>query len=296
MEISICIVSKNRKEELRKTLAILSNLITFDQQEILVFLDGCSDGSEELKEVFPQCKWFGKSKSIGTSPARQFIFEKVEGKIIVGFDDDAHPLQPDFIFRIEQLFNQFPKVAVLAFEEIKGIFSSDQEALQKHVEHQQFLCNSFVGCGYAIRKEAYQETAGFPQWMDIYGEESCVSIQLIDLGYDILYTSEVSVNHRVNRKKRKTDGGNVFRFERQLCHLALYFLMYYPSALLFKKWTRLWYHNFRKYALTDWKFFKAYIRGTGCFLRNFFHLLSERKPVSRATIKKINALPHPKYG
>lgn len=296
MEISICIVSKNRKSALQKTLSILAGSIDNHGHEILVFLDGCQDGSNALLKEFPDFQWFESSRSIGASPARRVLFAAAKGTIIIGFDDDAHPLQTDFIERTKQLFVENPKVAVLAFEEIKGVFPDDQAALEHHIPEQEYLCGSFVGCGFAIQRKVYDQTAGFPEWMDIYGEEGCVSIQIINLGYDILYTSKISVNHRVDRQQRKIGGSNVFRFERQLCHLALYFLVFYPTHLLPRKWAKLFWHNFKKYALKDRKFFIAYLKGIAQFLLKFLKVLPFRKPVAKATIEKINNLPHPKYG
>lgn len=296
MNTSICIVSKNRKAELRKTLTILTGLVKEIGQEILVFLDGCDDGSEELLKEFPKVQWFESSQSIGASPARRILFAQASGTIIFGFDDDAHPLNTDFIKQTQAIFDKNTNTGVLAFEEIKGIFSNDREALELHQPDVTYKCNSFVGCGFAIKKEAYEQTAGFPEWMDIYGEEGAVSIQLIDAGYDILYTSEIAVNHRVDRKKRKTGGGNVFRFERQLCNMGLYFIIFYPASLLPRKLIKLHWHNLRTYAFTDASFFKAYFKGIFRFVLKLPEGIRHRKPVRAGTIEKINRLPHPKYG
>jgi GT2 family glycosyltransferase len=296
MEISICIVSKNRKSALHYSLNNIAGLLDKQKHEVLVFLDGCKDDSKTLLEEFPNFQWYESSRSVGASPARRVLFAAAKGKYIIGFDDDAHPLQIDFIDKTKHIFTENPQVGVLTFEEIKGIYPDDQAALKHHVSNQKYLCNSFIGCGFAIRREVYEQTAGFPEWMDIYGEEGCLSIQTLALGYDILYTSEISVNHRVDKQQRKDGGSNVFRFERQLCNMALYFLMFYPAHLLPKKWCKLFWHNFKKYAIKNPKFFVAYFKGVARFTLKFSTILSFRKPVSQATIKKINALPHPKYG
>ncbi|WP_031427731.1 glycosyltransferase family 2 protein [Flavimarina sp. Hel_I_48] len=296
MEISICIVSKNRKSALQKTLKKIVSVIDNAKHEVFVFLDGCTDGSNELQKQFLDFQWFESSESIGASPARRIIFAAARGKVILGFDDDAHPLQHDFINKTEQIFWQNPTVGILTFEEIKGIFPTDFAALKLHVPDQNYLCNSFVGCGFAIRRHVYEQTAGFPEWMDIYGEEGCVSIETIDNGYDILYTSEISVNHRVDRQERKMGGSNIFRFERQLCHMALYFLVFYPTELLPRKLGKLFWHNFRKYAFKNINFFVAYFKGLARLLFKFKKAYTFRKPVSKETVKKINRLPHPKYG
>tara|TARA_R110002020_G_scaffold188328_5_gene387066 strand:+ start:1457 stop:2347 length:891 start_codon:yes stop_codon:yes gene_type:complete len=296
MEASLCIVSRNRKDELYKTLQILQYYINSNKHEILVFLDGCSDNSKKLLVQFPEVKWEVSEERIGASPARRKLFAKAGGEFIFGFDDDAHPLHEDFIKEAIRLFVKEPNLAVISFEEIKGIFKSDTEAMTHHIEDHSYYCNSFVGCGFVIRKSAYQKISGFPQWLDIYGEEGCVSIQLIDKGYDILYTSLISVNHRVDRQKRKQGGNNAFRFERQLCNMGLYFLIYYPIQLIPKKLVKLFSHNFLKYGVSDWQFFKCYFKGLLIFFTKLPKAFFNRQEVSLKSIKRINQLPHPKYG
>ncbi|MBT0608453.1 glycosyltransferase family 2 protein [Aequorivita echinoideorum] len=294
MDTSICIVSKNRKDDLDKTLSILKDIT--DISEILVFLDGCTDNSSSLKIKYPQVKWYGSEKSIGASPARKHIYAEATGELLFGFDDDAHPLNNNFVELAKRIFSERSSVAVLAFEEIKGIFENDALALEKHSANEEFLCNSFVGCGFVIRKDAYHKTGGFPDWMDIYGEEGAVSIELLDSGYDILYTSQISVNHRVDRSIRKSNRMNVFRFERQLCNMGMYFIIYYPITLLPKKLLKLFFHNFFKYGIIDSYFFWAYLKGTFTLLSKLPLAIKHRKKVSSKTIAKINKLPHPKYG
>ena len=61
---SLLIVSKNRKLELERTLLLLEKLIHFSEHEVLVFLDGCTDESEILKEKFSEVQWYSTEKSI----------------------------------------------------------------------------------------------------------------------------------------------------------------------------------------------------------------------------------------
>jgi hypothetical protein len=58
-----------------------------------------------------------------------------------------------------------------------------------------------------------EKTNGFRTWIDIYGEEPCLSIEVLDLDFGHLYTNQVAVNHRVDGAKRKLQGKNYFRFE-----------------------------------------------------------------------------------
>ncbi|RZJ50189.1 MAG: glycosyltransferase family 2 protein [Flavobacterium sp.] len=289
MQASILIVSKNRKQDLLKTLKIIESLIDKSKVEVLVFLDGCTDGSEDIIDGQKWVRFFISQKSIGASAARHQIYPLASSEILIGLDDDAHPLNVNFIAEIENLFNQNQNVGILAFEEIKGIFASNEEALtQADPENKKFLCSEFIGCGFAVRKSVYEITNGFPVWVDIYGEESCLSIEVMDKGYDILYTNEIKINHRVNKEQRKLQKQNYFRFGKQLKNSTYYFLVYYPHPA----WNilKLYVHNFKKYALTDWQCFKIFIKTIFIVLIHIPKILKYRKPVDQELIVKMRNL------
>ncbi len=294
MKVSILIVSKNRKEDLLKTISIINSLIDKSQVEVLVFLDGCTDDSEKLQNELSWVKWYISKKSIGASAARHQIYPLANTDILIGLDDDAHPLTIDFIKQIEILFQENPNVGILAFEEVKGVFESDSAALeQSEKEKKQFLCSEFIGCGFAIRKSAYLETNGFPHWIDIYGEESCVSIEVLAKGFDILYTNEIKVNHRVNNEKRNLRKQNYFRFGQQLKNSTYYFLVYYPFP--FFAILRLYWHNFKKYALADWEYFKIFFKTIFIVSVNVPKILRYRSPVVKSLIIKMRNLSALKF-
>lgn len=294
MEASILIVSRNRKIELEKTLLILKELIDFSCQEVLVFLDGCTDESELLKNKYDWVKWYGSDKGIGASGARALLYPKAMGNILVGLDDDAHPLNSDFIELSNQLFSDHTNLGIIAFHEIKGIFASDIEALlHKKRGKEEYLCNEFVGCGFAIKKDVYNKTNGFPVWVDIYGEEACVALEVIANGFDILYTNRIAVNHRVNKVERQKKGRDYFRFGKQLKNTAFYYLVYYPFPLY--KITRLFWHNFKKYGATDWNYFFIFFKSIFIIMINLPTVLKYRKPIDFNVLKRIRQLPNPKY-
>lgn len=294
MQASILIVSKDRKEELAFTLNILAQLIDLSIHEVLVFLDGCTDDSSVLRDEIPWVKWYSSKKSMGASAARHSLYPKAQGEFLIGLDDDAHPLNADFIDKTISLFDKYPNVGIVAFQEIKGIYSSDEEALlQSMSSAEEYYTNDFKGCGFAIRKVVYEATNGFPVWIDIFGEESCVAIEVIAKGFDILFSNEIKVNHRVNRQLRKNTGQHYFRFGKQLKNSTYYFLVYYPFPLI--RIFKLYWHNFRKYALTDAQCFKIFFKVMLEILLHFPTVLHYRMPIDIGIIKKAQRLKNLEY-
>jgi GT2 family glycosyltransferase len=294
MKVSILIVSQNRKEELEFTLGVLEKIIDSSIHEVLVFLDGCKDDSAVLKDKLNWVKWCSSKKSVGASAARYQLYQKAQGQFLIGLDDDAHPLNFDFIDKTSAIFSKHPNVGIIAFQEVKGIYASDAEALaQSESVEEEYYTNDFIGCGFAIRKKAYEATNGFPVWIDIYGEESCLAIEVMAKGFDIMYSNKIKVNHRVNKEVRKSIGQNYFRFGRQLKNTTYYFLVYYPFPLI--RIFKLYWHNFRKYALMDSNYFKTYFATIFEVLINLSRIMKFRNPVETALIEEIRNLKSLKF-
>jgi GT2 family glycosyltransferase len=294
MRASILIISKNRKEELEFTLKVLERQLDLSIHEVLVFLDGCSDNSELLQIQFGWVKWHVSEKNIGASSARHQLYPKALNKLLIGLDDDAHPLNADFIEKTAYILEKYPNVAVIAFQEIKGVFGADEEALkQVNLKEEEYYTNEFIGCGFAIRKDVYESINGFPVWIDIYGEESCVSMEVLAKGYDILYSNTIKVNHRVDIAERKLNGQNYFRFGKQLKNTTYYYLVYYQFPLV--RILKLYGHNFRKYALMDWTYFKVFFKIIFEALRGFPSVLKYRSPIDKKVLKKMRSLSELKF-
>lgn len=257
-------------------------MLDLSVHEVLVFIDGCKQ-TEKLIERFDWVNWSISEKSISASPARNKLYKKAKGCIFIGLDDDAHPLSLDFISSVEAEFNSNKKLGIIAFQEVRGQFGSDAEALAQAKNRTPHFTNDFVGCGFAIKKDVYKSSNGFPVWIDIYGEEPALALEVLNLGYQILYQPKIKVNHRVNAEQRKKQGKNYFRFKHQLQNSIRFYVVYYPNPV-FQILKLLW-HNFKKYAITDGVYFKSFISvlfETVCFLPK---LLKHRAPVKQSTIK-----------
>lgn len=289
MEVSILIVSKNRADELNKTLNILVSKISHKSVEVLVCLDGCTDNSKDLKRVFPWVIWFENKFSQGASKARNILYQKAKGNILIGLDDDAHPVDNNFIEKTIKYFSSNPNLAVLAFNEIRGVFDNDNQVkLKVDFSKSNYKVSEFVGCGFAILKTSYDETNGFPKWMDIYGEESCVSIELLDLGYELLWVNDIVINHRVDLSQRKKAGKNYFRFKKQLINSNNFFVVYYRYP--FKAIMKCFIHNFITYALADKIYFKLFFQSLFEFFKKLPKVIKFRSPVKQQTIQQRRRL------
>ncbi len=289
MQISFLIVTKNRPEALAHTLNKLKVLIDPAQHEVLVCVDNCDETIPILSE-FEWVKWEVSTKSLGASPARALLYQKAKGTYFIGLDDDAHPVSEDFIASVVAAFKANSNIGIIAFQEIRGLFENDTIALQNAKKLTAFKTNDFVGCGFAISKDVYLKTNGFPVWIDIYGEEPALALEVLNLGYDIWYQPDIKVNHRVDIEKRKQLGRNYFRFEKQLKNTIYFFIVYYPKPYV--KILKVLLHNFTKYALKDLIYFKLYVSVVFKVLIRCRQILKYRNPVKpQAIIKRVTLKP-----
>jgi GT2 family glycosyltransferase len=292
MEISFLIVTRNRPEDLRLTLRKLKDLIDIAIHEVHVFIDACSH-TEALISDYKWVKWTVSKVQMSASPARAILYEKAAGAIFIGLDDDAHPISLNFTEAVRSRFRESESTGILAFQEVRGLFESDADACHQSRNGENHATNDFVGCGFAVRKDAYEDTNGFPKWIDIYGEESAVAIEAMDAGWDLIYCYDIQVNHRVDVEKRKLAGRNYFRFEHQLRNTLRFYLVYYKRPLL--KILKTLFHNFKKYGRTDVKYFTSFCKVVSNTAWCLPLILRYRKPVKQVTIDKRNYLKSPDY-
>lgn len=292
MQVSFLIVTKNRPEALAFTLHKLQRQIDLSVHEVLVFIDGCK-ATEAIVEQYNWVHWTISNKSISASPARNALYQKAKGAIFIGLDDDAHPITTDFITKVQSQFDSNETLGIIAFQEIRGLYDTDAEALSHFKEKDSYFTNDFIGCGFAVKKRVYNQTNGFPIWMTIYGEEPALALEVLDLGYAIYYENSIAVNHRVDVKKRMGQRRNYFRFEHQLRNSIRFYLVYYPNP--FFKIIKLLGHNFKKYGLKDFHFFRLYVKVVFIFWVRLFSILRDRKPVKKETLEKRKQLKSMNY-
>ena len=286
-KFAICIITKNRNAELAFTIGKLENMLGFEKCNFYIFFDG-ENIPYDLKQKFSFVNWYSSDKSLGASLARKIMLEKVNEEIIIGFDDDSHPVDNDFLIVIEQLFNENKQLGIIAFSEIKGIYNDIElgniklKIIQQDVKE----VNEFIGCGYALVNKYYKMTNGFPEFIDIYGEESFVSMEILALKLKILYYPKLIVHHRVDRLKRAGSGYNYFRFEKQLKNAMLFYYRYYPNHIFITKIFGLLYHNFFKYAIKNYRYFWLFFKAIFSYLHII--LIAKYEVKNKMTVNVIS--------
>ena len=200
LTVSFVITTLNRCEELEATLLELTKLSPAPE-EIIVYLDGCTDGSEDMiRTQFPSVETIVSPESAGSIPARDTAFRRAKGDLIVSLDDDSFPVQRDFVDRLQRLAEQHPEAGAFAFHEIRP--EGPRPHLSLSSEPVKAWIGAYPNCAGAIRKEIYGNVTRYPRFFSHTYEEPDFCLQVYGAGYGALYVPEIEIYHRFTHTLR----------------------------------------------------------------------------------------------
>jgi len=159
--------------------------------EVIAFIDQPDgDVAAKLAVEFPGIRLLSSATAVGPGGGRHRCLQVATQPFFVSFDDDSWPLDRDFFAEVIRMFERHPRVAVLA----ASIYFPSGLILPRASEER--VVAEYTGCGYALRVEAYRETAGHVDRSCAYGiEEVDLSMQLYALDWQILQCRSLRVFH-----------------------------------------------------------------------------------------------------
>jgi GT2 family glycosyltransferase len=275
MKVLIGITTHNRAAIL--PLAIESALAQdYADKEVAVFDDASTDGTLELQKRFPQVRWYRVEEKQGYLPARNQLMSETDADFYFSLDDDAWFMQGDEISLGVKLLGERPEVAALAYD----ILSPDRPA---PVERRApYATHTYIGCGHLLRLSAAREIGYYTPSPGFYGgEEKDLCVQLLDRGYEILYTPGLHVWHDKAMLSRDLPAQHrsgvcndfVFAFRRCPYPMVLWLI---PGKIL----------SHFKFAVAN-GFVQSCAEGMFLFFRSMRKLAPTRKPVSPPAFREF---------
>ena len=180
MDASVVIITRNRKEELRR--AVRSACCQAMQLEVLVIDDGSDDGTSEMVRLeFPAVK-LERSKV-----CRGYIFQRnraaslAHGKVIFSIDDDAEFSSPNVIERTLQDFSdrRIGAVAIPYLEPLRD----NQIRQTAHNPAEVWVTDRFVGTAHALLRILFLKLGGYREHLLHQGEEGDYCLRMLETGY-----------------------------------------------------------------------------------------------------------------
>ena len=286
---SILITTKNRIDDLIKTLTLSINLLNRTDVEFIICDDGSSDGTSDYIDAnYKTIQLIKNTKSKGLIFCRNRLLSLTHAKYAITLDDDAHIVSKNPLEKIEQFFRSNPKCAVIAFR----IFWGKNELRNTEHDLKPHRVKSFVGCGHVWRMEAWKEIPNYPDWFVFYGEEAFASYHLFKKKWQVWFLPNVLIQHRVEVKNRKDNDDYTIRLRRSLRSGWYLYLMFFPikeipTKLAYTFWMQLKLKVFKG----DYKALFAILGATFNLILNLPKLILKRKPLTDLQYKEFKDLP-----
>ncbi len=200
-DVSVVVMSRNRRHRVLDTLPRLTTA-SRRRLEIVLVDNGSSDGTADaVRALRPDVTVIALPDNRG-APARN-VGAQAAGAGVVAFADDDSWWAPGALDRAVELFDRYPRLAVLAARILVGpeqrldptsaLMSGSPLARAADLPGPSVL--GFVACGSVVRRSAFLGVGGFDSVVHFGGEEERVAIDLAAGGWGLAYAAEVVAHH-----------------------------------------------------------------------------------------------------
>ena len=192
--ISIAIITWNRSTEVLRAIESAYKQ-SYRPIEIVVADSASTDNTvEKIKKQYPEAKIIQLHRNMGCPEGRNIAFANCSGEIIFSLDDDAWIAPATLNYCLDK-FKQDSSLGVVAC----NVVEPNNDLIKNKKD---FYCNYFSGGAFAIKRKVLNEVGYFPSNYFRQGEETDLSLRIIDRGYSILFCKKAIIYHErsiVNR-------------------------------------------------------------------------------------------------
>lgn len=211
--VSVVIPSHQRREALRRALIALSNqTVSSASYEVIVSIDGSTDGSEEMVAAFdaPYDLRATAGPARGRAAACNSAVELARGEVLIVLDDDMQPA-PAFVERHLAHHPAGSRLCVMGAVPIEldeaGPHAARyvQEKFNSHLERlaepgHEFVPRDFYSGNASLRTEAMRAVGGFSESFTVYGNEDIdLSLRLGAAGVELRYDPEALAHQEYDK-------------------------------------------------------------------------------------------------
>jgi GT2 family glycosyltransferase len=202
-EVSVAIATRNRRDELTRTLVTLSGLVAAGEiAEVIVVDNGSTDRTAELvRREFPRVTLSPLEANRGAAGRTAGVRRATTP--YVAFSDDDSWWRPGALPRAAELLDRHPRLGLVAGWPAvgpEGRMDPVAEAMRDSpLPGRDGLPGppvlGFVACAAVVRREAYLAVGGFSELLGVGGEEELLACDLAAAGWDVVYADDVVAEH-----------------------------------------------------------------------------------------------------
>lgn len=282
--VSICIVTRNRKQDL---LTALGSCVAQDYPdlEVLVFDGASSDGTEDaVRSRFPSVRLIRVEQDPGFPALRNRGYQECTGSVVVSLDDDAYLTSRDTIRKLAEDLARHPQAAAIAMPFLLPPGLSQRVGAGWTSEARPHELRAFTGCAHAVRREIGLRLGPYREIPSYLKEDRDLSIRLLNAGHTIVLGSTPPVVHLYSPSRNREK-----RYEMDVRSALLFDYLNIPAPAVAPRMAldalQLILYQLRPSALA------RRMRYVARALAACRHYAGLRSPVSRAAYRLYRALP-----
>lgn len=197
--ITVGIVTRNRPDMLRRSVASLVAIA--DLVEEVIVVDDTSDvpAADELRDVPPSLA--GRLRVVrqpsreGYIVGRNRIVRESTTEYVLLMDDDAWLLDDAGIREAVALLDGSPSIGAVAFAMATADGSPWDARMQPAPVDYTCHVPCFIGFTHLLRRSLFEQLGGYRESFQFYGEEKEYCLRLLSAGYHVVYLPHARVVH-----------------------------------------------------------------------------------------------------
>jgi hypothetical protein len=285
--VSICVLTYNRSLLLRNLLSSLQSL-QYDPLEIIVVDNHSEDATQAMITTqFRGIEYVRTDENIGAA-ARNIGLKKAAGEIIITLDDDITGIDDNCITNLVKLFANRLKLGAVNFR----VVSQSTGRICNWVHHcetekycnKEFLTYEITEGAVAFRRAALEDSGYYPESFFLSYEGPDLAFRMIDCGYEVIYSSSVSVIHSQSNLGRKEWFNYYYDTRNQLWFVARNLPFFYGMKHLLRGIPSMLLYSIRG------GFFLYWARGMIDGIVGMKDGLSNRNVIKKRTMKIIKSI------
>lgn len=204
MQVSVVLITWNRRDELRNTL---NHLFLYPQYfaEVLVVDNGSSDGSPEMvMQEFPSVRLIRLHKNMGVCAARNIGAVNANNELLLFLDDDGFFDLTSVPLLVKE-FESNERLAVLGCKIFQVNITNPSELDFKRFKPSVIETHpayNFEGTAFMVRRSVFMRVGMFPDYFFYSNEEDDLSLRLLKEGYEVARTNQAIMLHYASPKQR----------------------------------------------------------------------------------------------
>lgn len=207
--LTVVILTYNRASELRRTLAKVTAL---PECPAIIVVDNASTDStaEIVGNEFPGVKLLVSNRNVGGS-ARNLGVEAARTPYIAFCDDDSWWEQGS-LETATDILDAHPRVAAACARILLGP-EQEEDPICKLMAASPLPSDGlpgaallgFVACAVVFRRNAYLQAGGYEPRFFVGGEEELLTLDLVSMGWHIVYIDKLLVYHHPSPQRDRKD-------------------------------------------------------------------------------------------